>query len=144
MEELQENIEDRIEKLDPQVELIALERAGAGTLRLYIDHPDGVGLDLCERVTNQLSDLLSDHGLEVSSPGLDRPLTKPAHFERFVGHTVRVRTAEPVGGSRNFTGRLSAARQSAISIVDERGETEIPLAEVHRANLVPDSSEVSP
>ena len=67
--ELQDTIERRIDDLDPQLELIALERPAAETLRLYIDHPDGVDLALCERVTNELRDLLEAWSLEVSSPG---------------------------------------------------------------------------
>ena len=85
MDELQEQIESGLRDLDPGVELIALERPAAETLRLYIDHPDGVDLALCERVTDQLRDLLESWSLEVSSPGIDRPLTKPEHFRRFSG-----------------------------------------------------------
>jgi ribosome maturation factor RimP len=143
MEDLQEHVEERIADLDPRIELIALERAGGDDLRIYIDHPDGVGLDLCERVTGQLAELLADYGLEVSSPGLDRPLTKPAHFQRFLGREVKVRTTRPQSGSKSFKGRLSAATEASISVEDERGETEIPLADVHRANLVPEPAEVS-
>ncbi len=140
MSELQQTIENRIETLDPRVELIALEHAGPETLRLFIDHPDGVGLDLCERVTGQLRELLSDYSLEVSSPGLDRPLTKPEHFERFVGRRVKVQTDEPIAGRRNFTGRLSGAGAEAIRVEVEGA----PEAErVHRSNLVPEPLEVS-
>jgi len=143
MKDLQISIENSIAELDPAVELIALERPSSETLRLFIDHPDGVTLELCERVTKQLLDLLSEYSLEVSSPGLDRPLTKPEHFQRFLGRDVRVRTVEPIDGSRNFSGRLTAADAAAISIATERGETEIPLGAVQRSNLVPELSEVN-
>src|SRR5688500_14146175 len=83
--ELQQTIEERIEQLDPRLELIALEQPAAETLRLYIDHPDRVDLGMCERVTKHLGDLLEAWSLEVSSPGIDRPLTKPEHFRRFLG-----------------------------------------------------------
>ena len=140
--ELQETIESRIGELDPQVELIALERPAAERLRLYIDHPGGVDLALCETVTNQLRDLLEAWSLEVSSPGLDRPLTKPEHYERFSGQRVRIRTTEPIGGRRNFTGLLVASGPESVTVEHEAGRTEIPLGRVHRSNLVPELSEV--
>ena len=143
MNELQEKIENRIEALDPALELVAVERAGTDTLRLYIDHPEGVGLALCEQVTGQLRDLLVDYSLEVSSPGLDRPLTKLSHFERFVGRDVKVQTVEPIGGRRNFTGRLTGAGEEAIRVEVDGAETAIPLDRVRRSNLVPEPLEVS-
>jgi ribosome maturation factor RimP len=143
MSELRGHIEERIRALDPEIELIALERPGAESLRLFIDHPEGVDLDLCERVTNQLRELLVDYALEVSSPGLDRPLTKPEHYRRFLGRRVRVRTREAVEGRRSFTGRLAAADEASLAVEDEAGRVEIPLSRVHRSNLVPDPTEVS-
>jgi ribosome maturation factor RimP len=142
MEPTEDQIAATIAELDPRVELIAVETPARGSVRLYIDHPDGVGLDLCERVTLQVRDLLADYALEVSSPGLDRPLTKPEHFRRFIGHEVRIRTAEPVGGRKNFTGRLVAADAEAVSIESEEGDAEIPFDLVSRSNLVPELSEV--
>ena len=142
MEPTEDQIAATIAELDPRVELIAVETPARESLRLYIDHPDGVGLDLCERVTLQVRDLLADYALEVSSPGLDRPLTKPEHFRRFIGHEVRIRTAEPIGGRKNFTGRLVAADAEAISIESEGGDAEIPFDLVSRSNLVPELSEV--
>src|SRR6188472_2242086 len=72
----------KIAELDPRLELIAVQAPARESLRLFIDHPDGVGLDLCERVTMQVRDLLGDFALEVSSPGIDRPLAKPEHYAR--------------------------------------------------------------
>jgi ribosome maturation factor RimP len=138
LDDLQAQIEDRLRKLDPALELIALERPAAETLRLYIDHPDGVDLALCERVTNHLQDLLVSWSLEVSSPGADRPLTKPEHFRRFTGRRVRVRTREAIEGRRSFTGTLTAADESRVSIDAGTGEVEIPLARIRRSNLVPE------
>ena len=140
MDDLQAQIEDRLRKLDPALELIALERPAAETLRLYIDHPDGVDLALCERVTNHLQDLLVSWSLEVSSPGADRPLTKPEHFRRFTGRRVRVRTREAIEGQRSFTGTLTAADESRVSIDAGTGEVKIPLARIRRSNLVPDDT----
>lgn len=138
MPELHEKIEARLAELEPDVELIALERHGGSGLRLYIDHPGGVDLALCERVTGHLRGLLEHYSLEVSSPGLDRPLTKPEHYRRFVGRRVRVRTREPLAGRRNFTGTLSGADERAVSVIDEEGSVEIPLERIRRSNLVPE------
>jgi ribosome maturation factor RimP len=142
MESTQREIESRLAEREPEVELIALEQAGNETLRLYIDHPDGVDLALCERVTNHLRDLLTSYGLEVSSPGLDRPLTKPEHYRRFRVRRVRVRTREPIGGRRNFTGTIADADESAVRVEDSGDAFEIPLSHVHRSNLVPELPEV--
>lgn len=138
-----QDIEQRVENLDPQIEVLAVERFGPEGLRIFIDRPGGVDLGVCERVTNALRDLSADWALEVSSPGLDRPLTKPAHYQRFLGSRVRVRTQEPLEGRRSFTGVLSDADESAIRVTDEAGVHEIPLNAVHRSNLVPELSEVS-
>jgi len=136
--ELQSTIEEQIEGLDPEVELIALERPAAETLRLYIDHPNGVDLSLCERVTAELRDLLQRWSLEVSSPGADRPLTKPEHFRRFLGRKVKVRTADAIGGRRSFTGTLADADEDAVSVLADDGAIRIPLAGIRRSNLVPE------
>jgi ribosome maturation factor RimP len=138
----EQRIAATIAELDPRIELIAVEGLGCESLRLFIDHPDGVGLDLCEAVTKQVRDLLADYALEVSSPGLDRPLTKPNHFRRFIGHTARIATSEPIDGRRNFTGRLVAADAEAVAIESEGGNAEIPFDLVSRSNLVPELSEV--
>jgi ribosome maturation factor RimP len=138
LDELQEQIENRLRDVDPEVELIALERPTAESLRLYIDRPAGVDLALCEQVTNQLRDMLDSYSLEVSSPGADRPLTKPEHFLRFVGRTVRVRTTAAIGGHRSFTGTLKAADESRLTLDSGIDEVEIPLSEIRRSNLVPD------
>jgi ribosome maturation factor RimP len=140
LEELHEQIESRLRELDPAVELIALERPAAETLRLYIDRPDGVDLALCEQVTDQLRDLLQSWSLEVSSPGADRPLTKPEHFRRFMGRRVRVRTREAIEGQRSFTGTLTAADERRVRLDAPAGEVEIPLSRIRRSNLVPDYS----
>jgi ribosome maturation factor RimP len=144
MQEPRETIEEKIAGLDPRIELIALERSGPEALRLFVDHPDGVDLALCERVTLALRELSSEWAMEVSSPGLDRPLTKPAHYRRFLGSQVRVRTREPIEGRKSFTGTLAAADDECVSVEDDQGRHRIPLAAVHRSNLVPEFSEVSP
>ena len=140
MKDLQENIETRLSEVDPGVEVIALEHPAPDSLRLYIDHPDGVDLALCERVTKQLRDLLADHSLEVSSPGSERPLTKPEHFRRFLGRTVRVRTREPLEGRRSFTGTIAGADEAAVEVALPDGAVTIPHERIRRSNLVPEVS----
>ena len=143
MLEVQKDITEKITAVDPRIELIAVEKAGPEALRIYVDHPDGVDLGVCERVNSALSDLSDDWAIEVSSPGLDRLLTKPDHYRRFLGSRVKVRTSEPIDGRKTFNGRLQAADERAVSVADEQGPVEIPLAVVHRSNLVPEFSEVS-
>jgi ribosome maturation factor RimP len=140
LDELQGQIEQKLSDLDPRIELIALDQPAAETLRLYIDHPDGVDLGLCERVTDHLRDLLEAWSLEVSSPGADRPLTKPEHFHRFMGRRVRVRTREAIEGQRSFTGTLTGADEGGVRIKAGEGEVEIPLSRIRRSNLIPDYS----
>ncbi len=143
LDDLRERIETKLRELDPAVELIALEQPASEKLRLFIDHPDGVDLALCERVTNQLRDLLESWSLEVSSPGVERPLTKPEHFRRFMGQRVRVRTRDAIGGQRSFTGTLTAADEERVRLEEGSGaEVEIPLARIRRSNLVPDTSKL--
>ena len=141
--QLQETIESRLADREPEVELLALERPASERLRLVIDSPDGVDIALCERVTGELRDLLESWSLEVSSPGPERPLTKPEHFRRFLGRRVRVRTREEVAGHKSFTGRLTGADEESVSVDSGDGPVSIPLASVRRSNLLPDGSEVA-
>ncbi len=103
MTTLQTDIERRLADSEPDVEVLLAEVVGGRCLRVFIDHPDGVTLALCERVTLLLNDLRERYSLEVSSPGIERPLTKPAHFRRFVGRRARVRTRHPRPARRSST-----------------------------------------
>src|ERR671937_139489 len=105
---IQSEIENRLAAAEPEVEVLLAERVSAGTMRIVIDRPGGVDLDTCERVTRHLRDLLTEVGLEVSSPGPERPLTKPDHFRRFVGRRARVRTREERGGGGSSRAGSSA------------------------------------
>ena len=133
---LQDEVESRLEGAEPDVELLALEQIAAERLRLTIDRPGGVDLALCERVTNHLRDLLAAYGLEVSSPGPQRPLTKPDHFRRFLGRRARVRTHAPVDGQRSFTGELVGASEHEVTVAADGGVVSIPYSEINRSNLV--------
>lgn len=92
---LQTDIERRLADSEPEVEVLLAEVLGGRQLRVFIDHPQGVTLELCERVSGRLTELRERYSLEVSSPGSERPLTKPAHFRRFIGRRARVRTRRP-------------------------------------------------
>src|SRR3954447_14460890 len=129
-------IQQRLKGPEPEVEVLLVEQPAAGRLRLFIDHPKGVDLALCERVTHELKDLLTDYALEVSSPGPERPLVKPDHFRRFLGRRVRVRTDSDHEGRRSFTGELVGASENEVTVAAEDGVVSIPYADINRSNLV--------
>ena len=135
-EPLQSDIEQRLATTEPDVEVLACEKAGPELLRLFIDHPNGVDLALCERVTKQLTDLLNKYALEVSSPGPERPLSKPDHFRRFLGRRARVRLREPRDGHRSFTGELVGASDDEVTVAADTGVVSIPYSEINRSNLL--------
>ena len=115
-----------------------------GVLRIFIDKPGGVGLEDCELISRQVSALLDvedplpgRYSLEVSSPGLDRKLTKPAHYQRVVGEEVKVETRFPVLGRRRFRGVLQAADEKSIVVVVDREPYELQIDGIETARLVP-------
>jgi ribosome maturation factor RimP len=158
MTALQEEIEQRLAVAEPQVEVLLAEVLGGGTLRIFIDHPDGVTLSMCERVSGVLSDMRDRYTLEVSSPGNERPLSKPDHFRRYIGARARVRVrgpqpagaheqerngarthAEQAGSSvrrRSYTGELMGASESEITLAAEEGIVAISYSDIRRCNLV--------
>jgi ribosome maturation factor RimP len=130
-------------------ELVGVVRLSQGghnaLLRVYIDHPDGISLDDCERVSYQVSGLLDvqdpirgHYTLEVSSPGLDRPLFTLDHFIRFVGHKVRVHLTRPLGARRNFTGMLQRVQDRNVIVVADGTEYSLPYDQINKAHIVPD------
>lgn len=115
------------------------------TLRIYIDRPQGVTVDDCAGVSRQLSAILDvedpfpgSYTLEVSSPGLDRPLVTPDDFRRFQGEVVKVRLQRAMDGRRNFTGRLVETTPENIVVEVDRERFRLPLAAIERARLVPE------
>jgi ribosome maturation factor RimP len=132
-----EEIANRIAEIDPEVEFLTVENAGGDALRIYIDHPDGVNLEICQKVTSGLGELLEQHTLEVSSPGPQRPLTKPSHYARFEGRRAKVRTVEPLEGRRNFTGTILEAGEREFTLGCDGELVRIPFPSVERAHLVP-------
>jgi ribosome maturation factor RimP len=144
---LQTDIERRIAATEPEIEVLLAEVVGGRVLRVFIDHPDGVTLEMCERVTLLLGDLRERYSLEVSSPGRERPLTKPAHFARFVGRKARVRTRHPTQmdlpasdcaprAGRSFTGELVGASDEEVTLAADGGVIAIPYSEIRRSNLI--------
>jgi ribosome maturation factor RimP len=138
MSAIQSDIEARLAELEPDVEVLLAEVVGGRLVRLFIDHPDGVTLALCERVTRQLPEVREKYALEVSSPGAQRPLTKPEHFRRFVGRRARVRTRGDHDGLRSFTGELLDAGDDVVTVAAETGVVAIAYADIHRSNLLGD------
>jgi ribosome maturation factor RimP len=144
MSTIQSDVEARLAAVEPDVEVLLAEVVGGHTVRLFIDHPEGVGIELCERVSHQLGDLRRTHALEVSSPGRQRPLSKPEHYRRFIGRRARVRTREPLRaagdspGRKSFTGELVGASDGEVTVAAEEGVVAIPYADIQRSNLVGD------
>ena len=136
MSSLQADIEARLAQAAPDVEVLLAEVVGDHTIRLFIDHPDGVTLGLCERVTHLLPEVRETHALEVSSPGRARPLTKPDHYRRFLGRRARVRMRDACDGHTSFTGELVGATESEVTIAADSGVIAIPYADIRRSNLV--------
>ena len=133
---IQQDIEERLATAEPDVEVLAADVVGGSKVRLFIDHPEGVSLDLCERVTHHLAHVRETYALEVSSPGPQRPLSKPQHYQRFLGRRARVRTSEEHDGHRSFTGELVGASDDTVTIAADTGVIAIPYADITRSNLV--------
>ena len=141
---VQEQIEATLATTDPEVEVLLAEVLSGSLVRLFIDHPEGVSLALCERVTSNLATGREQYALEGSSPGPERPLTKPEHFRRYLGRRARVRTrgihspgerSEPV---QSFTGELLQASEQEVTVAADTGVVSIPYSDIHRSNLVKD------
>jgi ribosome maturation factor RimP len=140
IESISQDVEARLASVEPDVDLLSCERIASERLRLVIDHPGGVDLALCERVTRHLRDLLVDYGLEVSSPGPQRPLTKPDHYRRFLGRRARVRTREARDGHKSFTGELVGASDEEVTVAADGGVVAIPYSEINRGNLLEEAA----
>jgi ribosome maturation factor RimP len=138
MSTIQAEIEARLSEVEPEVEVLLAEVVGNDLLRLFIDHPQGVTLDLCERVTKHFPELRERYALEVSSPGTERPLSKPEHFRRYVGRRARVRTRGDHDGRHSFTGELLNATDDVVTVAADTGVVSIAYADIHRSNLVGD------
>jgi len=134
---LQTEIERRLAGVEPEVEVLLVEELSGSTLRLFIDHPEGVTLGLCERVSGHLGDYCEHYSLEVSSPGQDRPLTKPQHYTRFLGRHARLRLRTAREGHKHLTGELVGASERDVTIAAHEGVVTVPYEQITRSNLVP-------
>ncbi|SES85835.1 ribosome maturation factor RimP [Thalassotalea agarivorans] len=127
-------------------ELLGVEFISAGNnsvLRLFIDHPDGINVDDCAEVSHQVGAILdvedpisTEYNLEVSSPGLDRPLFEKAHFEAVVGEIINVKTSMPIDGRRKFKGTLEAIENDTLIVIVDGQDYELTIGNVDKANLV--------
>jgi ribosome maturation factor RimP len=135
--ELTREVTQTVEQGLPGVEVLAVELSGPERFTVYIDHPTGVDHALCERVTNLLRGYLDRYTVDVSSPGIERPLRTPAHFRGVVGRKVALRTEQELNGRKRFRGTVAAANADTLALVVADGErVQIPYAEIVRGNLV--------
>jgi len=139
---MDKGIANRVEALvaagSPEIEVLLVEVLGGGTLRVFIDREGGVGLEDCESVTGLLAELREQYAIEVSSPGPERPLTKPEHFQRFSGRRARVRlTSAPEGrDSLTLNGEILEAGSDGVALLTDEGRFEVSWESIGRANLV--------
>ncbi len=146
-DELRNMLEPTVQRLGYELADLEVRLSGKGGLvRITIDKPEGIDLDDCEKVSHAVSALLDvedpmagEYNLEVSSPGLDRKLTKVEHFQRFEGETVKITMRFPIEGRRRFRGKLLSSNDESI-VVEVDGESHsLPLARLDTARLVPDA-----
>jgi ribosome maturation factor RimP len=133
---LQREISGTVESDLPGVEVLAVELTGPERFTVYVDHPAGVDHALCARVTDVLRGYLDRYGVDVSSPGLDRPLRKPAHFRNVVGQRVTLRTAREIEGRKRFRGELVSADEQAVTVELDSNQVHIPYDAIVRGNLI--------
>lgn len=144
-DELKALLEPTVEGLGYELADLEVKLGGrSGMVRVFIDRPEGISLDDCEKVSLAVSALLDvedpvpgHYDLEVSSPGLNRKLTKPDHFKRFAGEEVKVEMRFPIEGRKRFRGRLAASDEDNIRVVVDGVEHSLPISTIDTARLVP-------
>jgi ribosome maturation factor RimP len=134
--QLTKEIAPRVEHDLPGVEVLAVELANPERFVVYVDHPEGVDHALCVRVTDVLRDYLREYTVDVSSPGLERPLRKARHFARVIGRKVSVRVSEPIEGRSKFKGEVKDAGADALTLVVDGNDVLIPYDAIVRGNLI--------
>ena len=134
--ELTDEVSSLVEKTLPEVEVLAVELVSPTRFCVYVDHPAGVDHALCRRVTDLLRGYLDRYTVDVSSPGLERPLRKPDHFRGAVGRRVALRTASAIDGRSRFRGRIVAAEDETVRVATETEELDIPYEDLVRGNLI--------
>ncbi len=134
---LYRDVTSRVERSLPGVEVLALELSGPERMTIFVDHPQGVDHELCERVTDVLRDYLKDYAIDVSSPGSEPPLRRPQHFERAVGRTVSVRTID----KKRVRGQVVKADERTLRVETGKGDrVEIPYDSIVRGNLIEEAT----
>jgi ribosome maturation factor RimP len=133
---LSQEIAPTIERSLPGVEVLALELLSPTRFCVYVDHPHGVDHALCERVTHVLDRYRGEYTIDVSSPGPERPIRKPAHFARAVGQRVALRTEGEFGGRSRFRGEVVGAGERTVTIETGAGSLDIPYEAIVRGNLI--------
>ena len=134
--QLQREVAATVESRLPDVEVLAVELSGPERLTVYIDHPGGVDHALCERVTDVLRAYLDRYGLDVSSPGLERPLRTPKHFAGVVGRRAAIRTSTEIAGRKRFRGEVVAADEREVTLATGGDRVDIPYEAIARGNLI--------
>jgi ribosome maturation factor RimP len=145
-------VQDLTELFEPVIqsmgyELVGIEFQGStqhGTLRVYIDHENGIGVDDCVAISHQISAILDveepiqqAYDLEVSSPGINRPLFKAQDYEQYLGHSAKIKMAVPLNGRRNFRGVLQGVIDSrSVQIMVDNEGYDLPISDIAKANLV--------
>jgi len=130
---LQRQIGREVENAIPGLEVLAVELTAPDAFTVFVDHPEGVDHQLCGRVTDVLADYLREYSIDVSSPGIERPLRTPEHFRSAVGRTVSLRTASR---KKRFKGEVVAAGDDAVIVRAGPEPVEIPYEEIVRGNLI--------
>jgi len=125
-----------VERALPEVDVLAVELVSPARFCVFVDHPGGVDHALCQRVTDLLRGYLDRYAVEVSSPGTERPLRTPDHFQDALGRSVALRTADAIHGRKRFRGRVVAARDRTFRLVTETDEFDIPYENLVRGNLI--------
>ena len=131
-----DEIAPRVESTLPEVDVLAVELLSPSRFCVYVDRLGGVDLALCERVTRLLDDYRGDWTIDVSSPGPERPLRRPAHFRKVLGHTVQLRTATEIAGKTRFRGELADVDDTAVTVSLDGTALRIPVEHIVRGNLI--------
>jgi ribosome maturation factor RimP len=129
---LEREITEKVAEALPGVEVLAVELTGPERFTVFVDRPEGVDHALCEQVTRVLWDYLRTYAVNVSSPGLDRPLRKPEHFQQVVGKQVKLKTA----ARSKLRGEVRRADEEAVTVAADSGEVDVPYEQIVRGNLI--------
>lgn len=133
---LTREVSQQIEAGIPGIEVLALEMSGPDRFTVFVDHAGGVDHALCARVTDVLRDYLREYTVEVSSPGIERPLRTPEHFRRAVGRNVNLRTRDQIDGRARFRGEVLDAGDRTLRLAADGTEFDIPYDTIVRGNLI--------